>query len=401
MTARRTTSGGTATTRLPRAGDAALPAARSTRSRASCDEPVRAAAPRALRRRHRRADLRAPRPGARAAGLCVRWWGSGSEPPPAARYDAAGSPSGCEAGLRAPVSRARCPAGRLAVRPDRARRRARAPVRPADRDEARQPTGTSSCPTSLASGFFRPGSPEADGPAPVPARPRLALPRARALRAAHRRHEPGLPAAGLGRRLRHERRALPRRQRPARPAPAQPLRQARRGDDARTRSSRARARRSRPVTGPVLPLDAPAAEQREQRLLPRDAAAAARARDDGRERPPQGLELAYSTPRAWLEPGKQIAVRGMRTSFGPLSLLDRLGRRRGARPARRAHGLTGPLRLRLRLPAGQRIAAVTVNGTAVVRLRRRGDARSHGPGRPRRHRRHAGSDHEQPPERGP
>ena len=34
---------------------------------------------------------------------------------------------------------------------------------------------------------------------------------------------------------------------------------------------------------------------------------------------PQGLELAYSTPRAWLEQGKQIAVRRLQTSFGPLT----------------------------------------------------------------------------------
>jgi hypothetical protein len=78
---------------------------------------------------------------------------------------------------------------------------------------------------------------------------------------------------------------------------------------------------------------------------------------------PQGLELAYSTPRDWLEQSKQIAVRGMRTSFGPLTYtID------SAADAVHAQldvptGFTGPLRLRLRLPDGQRIAAVSVNGT--------------------------------------
>jgi hypothetical protein len=34
---------------------------------------------------------------------------------------------------------------------------------------------------------------------------------------------------------------------------------------------------------------------------------------------PLGLELAYATPRAWLAPGRRIAVRGMPTSFGLVS----------------------------------------------------------------------------------
>jgi hypothetical protein len=77
---------------------------------------------------------------------------------------------------------------------------------------------------------------------------------------------------------------------------------------------------------------------------------------------PQGLELAYSTPRAWLEQGKQIAVRRMQTSFGPLtftidSAADAVHVQLDVPP-----GFAGPLRLRLRLPNGQRIAAVTVNG---------------------------------------
>jgi hypothetical protein len=34
---------------------------------------------------------------------------------------------------------------------------------------------------------------------------------------------------------------------------------------------------------------------------------------------PGGLELAWSTPRAWLAPGKRIEVRGLPTSYGPVS----------------------------------------------------------------------------------
>jgi hypothetical protein len=39
----------------------------------------------------------------------------------------------------------------------------------------------------------------------------------------------------------------------------------------------------------------------------------------GRDGAPQGLELAFATPRAWLEDGKTISVRNAPTSFGPVS----------------------------------------------------------------------------------
>ena len=39
----------------------------------------------------------------------------------------------------------------------------------------------------------------------------------------------------------------------------------------------------------------------------------------GRDGAPRGLELAYATPRRWLAPGKSIEVRGLATSFGPVS----------------------------------------------------------------------------------
>jgi hypothetical protein len=82
---------------------------------------------------------------------------------------------------------------------------------------------------------------------------------------------------------------------------------------------------------------------------------------------PQGLELAYATPRAWLEPGKRIEVRRMQTSFGPLSYsLTASGdavRVQLDVPAR----LNGALRLRLRLPPGERIGEVTLDGAPFER----------------------------------
>ena len=83
---------------------------------------------------------------------------------------------------------------------------------------------------------------------------------------------------------------------------------------------------------------------------------------------PRGLELAYSTPRAWLEPGKRIEVRRLQTSFGPLSYtLDA-----GATAVRVGldvpPGLAGPLRLRVRLPAGQLLGEVTLAGVPFERF---------------------------------
>ncbi len=90
-----------------------------------------------------------------------------------------------------------------------------------------------------------------------------------------------------------------------------------------------------------------------------------------------GLRLAFATPRAWLAPGKQIAVSGSPTAFGPLSYslvasahevrvhLDPLAKRPGS------------IELRLRLPAGRRIRSVSPHarfdassGTIDVRVTR-------------------------------
>lgn len=86
---------------------------------------------------------------------------------------------------------------------------------------------------------------------------------------------------------------------------------------------------------------------------------------------PSGLQLAYATPRAWLEPGKQISVQDMPTSFGPLSYSLAAGtttvRATVDVPARsRVHTLM----LRLRLPQGRRIVSVELGGRSYKRFNR-------------------------------
>jgi hypothetical protein len=81
-----------------------------------------------------------------------------------------------------------------------------------------------------------------------------------------------------------------------------------------------------------------------------------------------GLELAYATPRGWLMPGKRIEVRRMQTSFGPLSYS--LEARAAAVRVQLdvPPGFSGPLRLRLRLPEGERLGAATRDGAAFDRI---------------------------------
>jgi hypothetical protein len=83
---------------------------------------------------------------------------------------------------------------------------------------------------------------------------------------------------------------------------------------------------------------------------------------------PRGLELAYATPRAWLEPGKRIEARGMRTSFGPLSYSIDAGARAVRVQLDVPAGLNGPLRLRLRLPGGERMGDVSLDGAPYDRV---------------------------------
>ena len=77
----------------------------------------------------------------------------------------------------------------------------------------------------------------------------------------------------------------------------------------------------------------------------------------------RGLELAFATPRAWLQTGKQIAVHDAPTSFGRLSYT--VAAKAGAIDAwvdvPESRSLK-TLKLRLRLPRGQRLAHVDVEG---------------------------------------
>jgi hypothetical protein len=77
-------------------------------------------------------------------------------------------------------------------------------------------------------------------------------------------------------------------------------------------------------------------------------------------------ERAVATPRAWLEPGKRIEVTGAPTSFGPLSyaLEADEGSVRASLDVPRSAQLVS-LKLRLRLPNGRRLTAVTADGGSV------------------------------------
>ena len=71
---------------------------------------------------------------------------------------------------------------------------------------------------------------------------------------------------------------------------------------------------------------------------------------------PTGLELAYSTPRNWLDNGKTIHVNNAPTTFGPISYSIQ---RHGNYVHITINAPTVPsLRLRLRLPTNQHITAV-------------------------------------------
>ena len=79
---------------------------------------------------------------------------------------------------------------------------------------------------------------------------------------------------------------------------------------------------------------------------------------------PAGLDLAFATPRAWLAGGQTISVRGAPTSFGKVTYSL----------ARTGATIEGQLllppgahcRLRLRLPAGERVVRVLVGSTVVT-----------------------------------
>jgi hypothetical protein len=80
---------------------------------------------------------------------------------------------------------------------------------------------------------------------------------------------------------------------------------------------------------------------------------------------PRGLELAFATPREWLQPGRKISVRRAPTSFGPISFSIRAAHAAVYATIDAPSGTTPrELALRLRLPLGRRVAAVVVNGKA-------------------------------------
>ena len=86
---------------------------------------------------------------------------------------------------------------------------------------------------------------------------------------------------------------------------------------------------------------------------------------------PHGLQLAYASPRAWLQPGKRIAVANVPTSFGPVSYTLEAGTssvRASVAVPTRARLRT--LSLRLRVPRGARISSVSLGGRPYGRFDR-------------------------------
>ena len=79
---------------------------------------------------------------------------------------------------------------------------------------------------------------------------------------------------------------------------------------------------------------------------------------------PAGLDLAFSTPRAWLASGQEIDVRGAPTSFGAVTYS--LVRHGPAIEGRLVLPSRAHCRLRLRLPAGERLVSVLVGSSRVA-----------------------------------
>jgi hypothetical protein len=81
---------------------------------------------------------------------------------------------------------------------------------------------------------------------------------------------------------------------------------------------------------------------------------------------PVGLQLAFATPRQWLASGQTISVQQAPTSFGPVSYaLERVGSTVQGTIDPPARPVPTSLELRLRLPAGEHLRAVRVNGHTV------------------------------------
>jgi hypothetical protein len=84
---------------------------------------------------------------------------------------------------------------------------------------------------------------------------------------------------------------------------------------------------------------------------------------------PRGLELAFATPRPWLRPGRRIDVRRAATSFGPLAFSIE-SQARSIRVSLEVPSRARPrtLKLRLRLPRGNRMTSVALNGRPFRRF---------------------------------
>ena len=85
---------------------------------------------------------------------------------------------------------------------------------------------------------------------------------------------------------------------------------------------------------------------------------------------PYGLRLAYATPRAWLRPGRRIAVEDAPTSFGPVSYSIAVGTRAATISLQTPERRPAFLGLRLRLPRGMRLGRVEVDGAPFNRVDR-------------------------------
>jgi hypothetical protein len=86
----------------------------------------------------------------------------------------------------------------------------------------------------------------------------------------------------------------------------------------------------------------------------------------GREGAPRGLELAFATPRPWLADGKKVAVTAAPTSFGPVTYsIARTGDAVYIDVVPPTSPAPATLKLRLRLPAGNVLAHVELDGVAL------------------------------------
>jgi hypothetical protein len=85
---------------------------------------------------------------------------------------------------------------------------------------------------------------------------------------------------------------------------------------------------------------------------------------------PNGLQLAYATPRGWLRSGGAIVVRRAPTAFGRVSLWIRAGRAAVVATVEVPSRPPPRLMLRFRLPRGNRVGAVRLDGRPVPRFDR-------------------------------